>query len=130
MNTTFINEVFASEEFCKDYQSYLKHFEDILEADNKNKIDRLATYIEECIRKRKIKDIKGYKRIPWPRVWIINTKNIAKNLPNMGNQLLSSPNQATKKFKTEHSSPNHSYKAHEDNNDCYSEASTNSHSNY
>ncbi len=55
MNTTFIGEIFASEEFCRDYQVYLEHFEGILEADNKNKIERFASFIEDCIRKRKIR---------------------------------------------------------------------------
>lgn len=54
MNTTFINEVFASEEFCRDYQAYLESFESILEADNKNKVERLISFIEECLNKNKL----------------------------------------------------------------------------
>jgi len=126
MNTNFINEVFASEDFCRDYEKYLKSFDGILEADNKGKIERLVTYIEDCIKKGKIKDIKNYKRIPWPKLWIANTKNIAQSLPTMGTTGLHSPSEATKKVKKD-MSPN-GQRSSED--ECNSEASTDSTSNY
>jgi len=131
MNTTFIGEIFSSEEFCRDYQIYLEHFEGILEADNKNKIDRFASFIEECIRKRKIKDIKTYKRIPWPKLWILNTKNIAQNLPNMSSQSLLSPgSDPVKKCKKEADSVSQTNVGSMIDNDSCSDASTNSRSNY
>jgi len=126
MNTNFINEVFSSEDFCRDYEKYLKSFDGILEADNKGKIERLVTYIEDCLKKNKIKDIKNYKRIPWPKLWIANTKNIAQCLPTMGSQALQSPGEPTKKFKKD-MSPN-GQRSSED--ECRSEASTDSNSNY
>jgi len=132
MNTTFIGEIFASEEFCRDYQIYLEHFEGILEADNKNKVERFTSFIEDCIRKRKIKDIKNYKRIPWPKLWILNTKNIAQNLPNMNNNpsLLSSPSDPVKKCKKESDITSPANVGSIIDNDYCSDASTNSHSNY
>jgi len=131
MNTTFIGEIFASEEFCRDYQIYLEHFEGILEADNKNKIDRFASFIEDSIRKRKVKDIKNYKRIPWPKLWILNTKNIAQNLPNMSSQSLLSPgSDPVKKCKKEADSTSQTNVGSMIDNDSCSDASTNSRSNY
>ena len=55
MNTKFINEVFSSDDFKRDYDNYLDNFENILEQDNKSKVDRLATFIEDCLKKQKLK---------------------------------------------------------------------------
>ena len=54
MNSSFINDVFASEAFYNDYQKYLEDLDEILEDDNNKKIDRLVCFIEECIRGQKI----------------------------------------------------------------------------
>lgn len=59
MNSSFINEVFASEQFCKDYSAYLEDLDEILESDNNSKIERFVGFIEECIKKKKIQ-VKNY----------------------------------------------------------------------
>jgi len=86
MNSNFIHEIFASEEFSKDYQQYLENFETILEADNQNKLEKFAETIRDLIKDGKINSISKYKRIPWPRIWIINTIKIAQDLPNLVSQ--------------------------------------------
>jgi len=96
MNASFISEIFSSEEFCKDYEAYLKSFDDVLEADNNSKIDKLIETIEDYIRDNRLNELKKYKRIPWPRLWIINTKKIAQELPKIGKQEVISPMKKTK----------------------------------
>ena len=54
MNSTFIHEVFSSEAFQRDYIEYLEDLDEILEADNNGKVERLVYFIEECVKKRKI----------------------------------------------------------------------------
>jgi len=125
MNTKFINEVFSSEEFKRDYDNYLENFENILELDNRGKIDRLAAFIEDCIKKQKLKDIKAYKRIPWPKLWIANTKNIAHELPNMGSQAIPSSVNTAKKCKQEvELPPNTTFEKLRKISVCGSDAST------
>jgi hypothetical protein len=129
MNTSFISEIFSSEEFYKDYENYLQSFDNILEVDNKNKIDRMANYIEECIKKKKIRDIRNYKRIPWPKLWIISTKKIAQDLPNIGNQVDQFSSNPVKKCKQEDGyHTHHDAEDHTENGHCHSDTSSDSHS--
>jgi hypothetical protein len=129
MNTSFISEMFSSEEFCRDYENYLQSFDNILEADNKSKIDRMANYIEECIKKKKIRDIKNYKRIPWPKLWIISTKKIAQDLPTIGTQDGQFSNNSGKKCKLEENSRSrHASEDQNENGHCHSDSSSDSHS--
>jgi len=60
MNSSFINEVFSSEEFKRDYQTYLEDLDEILEADNNGKIERFVYFIEDCIKKKRIQVIFRY----------------------------------------------------------------------
>ena len=50
---TFVNQMFSSEDFCRDYNKYLERFEEIMEADNRRKMMRLGMHIEECVNKNK-----------------------------------------------------------------------------
>ena len=54
MNSNFIHEIFASEEFSKDYQQYLENFENILEADNQNKLEKFPETIRDLVKDGKI----------------------------------------------------------------------------
>ncbi len=63
MNSTFIHEVFSSEAFQRDYIDYLEDLDEILEADNNGKVERLVYFIEECVKKRKIQVTKHSKII-------------------------------------------------------------------
>jgi len=49
MNTSFIHEIFGSEDFSRDYQYYLENFENILETDNRGKLERFAEAIKQFI---------------------------------------------------------------------------------
>jgi len=116
MNSTFIHEVFSSEAFQRDYLDYLEDLDEILEADNNGKIDRLVSFIEECLKKKKIQDIQKYKRIPWPELWLTNTKKIAIELPSL--KIISNLSDPKKKVKQEYSlksySPERSFHSESD----------------
>jgi hypothetical protein len=86
MNTSFIHEIFGSEDFSRDYQYYLENFENILEIDNCGKLGRFVEAIKQLISEGKINNISKYKRIPWPKIWILNTMKIAQDLPNLVSQ--------------------------------------------
>jgi len=80
MNSNFINEIFSSEEFCKDYEIYLTQIDDILEKDNNRKIEMFLNYLEQRIKKGQIDTIRSCKRMPWINLWIDSTKNVAFEL--------------------------------------------------
>jgi hypothetical protein len=101
MNSTFIHEVFSSEAFQRDYIEYLEDLDEILDADNNGKVERLVSFIEECVKKRKIQDIQKYKRIPWPELWLTNTKKIAIELPSL--KIINNLTDQKKKIKQEYS---------------------------
>jgi len=127
MNTNFISEVFSSEDFCRDYDLYLKSFDRVLEDDNKSKIRKFTNFIEECVRQGKIQDIKTYKRIPWPKLWIINTKKIAQDLPTICTQDGGFQVSPQKRLRKESSSSNDTIAAE---TNYTSEASQDASSNY
>ena len=78
MNSSFISEIFANEEFRQDYEtSYLVEFDQLTEKDNKEKVKRFVAFIEECVKKESYEAIKKYKRIPWLKIWMENTKKVA-----------------------------------------------------
>jgi len=80
MNSNFINEIFSSEEFCKDYEIYLTQIDDILEKDNNRKIEMFLNYLEQRLRKGQVDTIRSCKRMPWINLWIDSTKNVAFEL--------------------------------------------------
>jgi len=43
-------------------------------------VDKFITFIEEGIKKKSLKEIKSYKRIPWLDVWLEKTKEVALDL--------------------------------------------------
>jgi len=82
ISTEVIVEAFTSEEFCVGFSEYLQSFDRTLELDNNKKIDKFVKSIETSMKKNSIKDIRKYKRIPWLKTWIENTKRIAHELLN------------------------------------------------
>jgi len=82
ISTEVIVEAFTSEEFCLGFREYLLSLDRTLELDNNKKIDKFVKSIETSMKKNSIKDIRKYKRIPWLKTWIENTKRIAHELLN------------------------------------------------
>lgn len=80
MNANFLAKLFASEEFCGDYCSYLNAFEKDADIDNNSKVKKFVTFILSCVKSKKINSIMNYKRVPWLKIWLINTKNVGLQL--------------------------------------------------
>lgn len=80
INTSFIMELFKSEEFKTDYNGFLGEFDQIIEKENIDKIAKFTKLLMECSRKGNFKPIFKYRRIPWLKLWMQNTKKIAQDL--------------------------------------------------
>lgn len=80
MNSNFIAEIFESEEFKQDYKGFLKDFDDVTEKENNEKLRRFTRLVVECTKKENFDSISKYKRVPWLKVWIKNTKKVAYEL--------------------------------------------------
>lgn len=75
-----ISKLMSSKEFFADYCLYVQDLETILEADNNRKLNKFIVFIISCINKGQIDDIMKYKRVPWLKAWLDNTKIVAKEL--------------------------------------------------
>ncbi len=75
-----ISKLMSSKEFYEDYCLYVKNLDSILEADNNRKIPKFINHIISCIKKNQLDNILKYKRVPWLKTWIENTKGLAKEL--------------------------------------------------
>jgi len=84
MNSSFISEIFSSEEFRNDYGSFMEHFDEMADSEISEKIPKFVNYVMKCVKKDNIQDISKYKRMPWLRLWAGNAKSIAEEL-NQGN---------------------------------------------
>lgn len=82
-NSRFIKEIFGSEAFYQDYIIYLRYLNGILEYENQIKIDKFATFLEKCVQEKSLYKIKQFKRLPWLKVWLVETENIAYEFLNM-----------------------------------------------
>ena len=80
MNANFIAEIFGSDEFRCDYKDFVKDFNEITEKENSEKMRRLARLVMECIKKDSFDSVAKYKRLPWLKLWIKNTKKVALEL--------------------------------------------------
>jgi len=80
MNANFLGKLFASEEFSGDYELYLQAFEKDADIDNNSKVKKFVTFILSCVKSKKINSIMNYKRVPWLKIWLINTKNVGLQL--------------------------------------------------
>jgi hypothetical protein len=84
MNNNFTTEIFSSQEFCADYEIFLKSFDKVLIDDNNKKIEKLISLAEECIANNCPEKIKQCTRLPWLQAWIEKTQEIAYDLPKSG----------------------------------------------
>jgi len=75
-----ISKLMSSKEFFEDYCLYVQDLDTILEADNNRKLNKFIVFIISCINKGQIDDIMKYKRVPWLKAWLDNTKIVAKEL--------------------------------------------------
>lgn len=75
-----ISKLMSSKEFYQDYCLYVQDLETILEADNNRKLSKFITFILNCVSKGQIQNIMKYKRVPWLKAWLDNTKMVAREL--------------------------------------------------
>jgi len=87
MNNEFLAQIFSSEAFKSDYETFMTELDDTLNADNNRKMDKLVTQIEGLIKRKALHEISGFKRIPWLKIWIEKTRGIAKELIKSGEDL-------------------------------------------
>lgn len=80
INMNFIEEIFGSEEFQQDYDSFIRQFDDIIEKDTKEKMGRFLNFILECVKDDTIGEIMKYKRVPWLKSWVEKACKIALEL--------------------------------------------------
>jgi len=53
MNSNFLSKLFASEEFCVDYEGYLSVFDKDADLDNNTKVKKFVTFILSCVKSKK-----------------------------------------------------------------------------
>lgn len=75
-----ISKLMSSKEFYEDYCLYVKNLDSILEADNNRKLPKFINFILSCVKKNQVDQILKYKRVPWLKSWIDNTKGLAREL--------------------------------------------------
>jgi len=80
MNSTFVQEMFSSEVFLKDYQEFLPNIESYLFGDNQKKMKKMVDVLIECTKKNNFKSLGNLKVFPWLYTWIEDTKNTAYEL--------------------------------------------------
>lgn len=81
MNNSFIAEIFASEDFCKVYETFLNsQFERFLVADNNRKIKKLIDLLVICVHKNDISKLAKCNRLPWLDIWLQDARSIAASL--------------------------------------------------
>jgi len=80
MNTNFVLEIFSSEKFCLAYEDFLRGFEELLQLDNKKKLEKLLDVLVKCVQKNDVTGLNAVNRLPWLDVWLENTKEIAYSL--------------------------------------------------
>jgi len=75
-----ISKLMSSKEFFEDYCLYVQDLDSILEVDNNRKLNKFLNFIVTCINKGQIESIMKYKRVPWLKAWLDNTKIVAREL--------------------------------------------------
>lgn len=80
INTQFVDRIFESQEFQHDYENFLKNFDEIIEKDTEEKMNRFVLFVVQCASNGKINEIAKYKRVPWLKSWAEKTKTIAFEL--------------------------------------------------
>lgn len=84
MNNSFLNQVFGSEEFKNDFDQFLQDLQESMFSDNERKAEKFVETLENLMRKNKIDDVQGIKRIPWLTLWIEKTKSVAIDMKRNG----------------------------------------------
>jgi hypothetical protein len=79
-NTAFATEIFASEEFSKDYAKFLGNIQKVLETENTQRKGKFLDFLLECAKKGDFEKIQAYKRLPWSENWIESIKIVAFEL--------------------------------------------------
>jgi len=75
-----ISKLMSSREFFEDYCLYVQDLDAILEVDNNRKLNKFLNFVLTCINKEQIESIMTYKRVPWLKAWLDNTKIVAREL--------------------------------------------------
>ncbi|KAL4451092.1 hypothetical protein ABPG74_021414 [Tetrahymena malaccensis] len=111
MNIQFLKMIFRSELFVKDYQVYLEKFEELAQKENQKKIQKCVKNLQDFIEKGQISKVKSYKRLPWLKIWLKETYDLAKTLCAYADEdnpkesdILASQSDLKKKLKTQESS--------------------------
>jgi hypothetical protein len=75
-----ISKLMSSKEFYADFCLYVQDLETILEADNNRKLMKFVNFVISCINKGQLNAISKFKRVPWLKAWLENTKIVAQEL--------------------------------------------------
>jgi len=94
MNTNFVGEIFASDEFRLEYERFLAQFDDLLKGDNDKKLKKMVDLLVDCIQNNDLTKFNTFNRLPWLNIWLEDTKNIAVSL--MPKKVEASPLKKTK----------------------------------
>jgi len=100
-NSKFMTEIFSSTAFYKDYLEYLNNFENILQHDNKKKFDKFVEFLEDCVNRNAVHEVKKYKRLPWLDQWLETTQVIAHELLDLNTWKNTNKPELAKLIKTE-----------------------------
>jgi len=100
-NSKFMTEIFSSAAFYKDYLEYLNNFENILQHDNKKKFDKFVEFLEDCVNRNAVHEVKKYKRLPWLDQWLETTQVIAHELLDLNTWKNTNKPELAKFIKTE-----------------------------
>jgi len=80
INNKFIQEIFSSEVFLKDYQEFLDKIDYLLFEDNRKKLEKMLDVLQKCVKSNNFKNIGSLKVFPWLDTWIEDTKKAAIEL--------------------------------------------------
>jgi len=81
INMKFVNEIFASTKFRKDYlESFLPGLPSFLIEDNNKKVIKLVDLLMICVKENNFSKIMPLKVFPWLDSWLDETKNLAASI--------------------------------------------------
>ena len=80
MNTNFVGEIFSSDDFRLEYERFLSQFDDFLKGDNDKKTKKMVDLLVDCIQNNDLTKFNSFNRLPWLKIWLEDTKNIAVSL--------------------------------------------------
>ena len=80
MNSKFLQEIFSSEAFLKDYQEFLPCLNFYLQEDKKKRLKKLLDLLIKCVKSNNFTSIGALKVFPWLDIWIEETNKIVFEL--------------------------------------------------